>query len=173
MSRIMRCNRCGAEQEAELNFSFSKGGEVTGLDNWARVMVIHKSPQPEVMGRRDGFDLCEDCREILVEQFFKGAAVAPITQPLVQTILPHQPMTDCMLVWDPERGGFLCEHDDSERYHKLCRDQAQNCAEGVPPQDVQDAVERLVTDVNTAGYDPRSEERRVGKEVYSKGRYRG
>src|SRR3546814_8902282 len=80
MSRIMRCNRCGAEQEAELNFSFSKGGEVTGLDNWARVMVIHKSPQPEVMGRRDGFDLCEDCREILVEQFFKGAAVAPITR---------------------------------------------------------------------------------------------
>src|SRR3546814_2564059 len=61
-------------------------------------------------------------------------------------------MTDCMLVWDPERGGFLCEHDDSERYHKLCRDQAQNCAEGVPPQDVQDAVERLVTDVHTAGY---------------------
>src|SRR3546814_859163 len=127
MSRIMRCNRCGAEQEAELNFSFSKGGEVTVLDNWARVMVIHKSPQPEVMGRRDGFDLCEDCREILVEQFFKGAAVAPITQPLVQTILPHQPMTDCMLVWDPERGGLLCEPADRSEERRVGKECVSTC----------------------------------------------
>lgn len=141
MSRLARCNRCGAEQEV---LSVEKGEStaanlVAAMNNmrgWKALKVVGWG----LMKATQTYDLCQDCHEILVEQFLKGASVAPITQPLVQTILPHQPMTDCMLVWDPERGGFLCEHDDSERYHKLCRDQAQNAAEGVPPQDVQDVV---------------------------------
>lgn len=160
MSRLVRCNRCGAEGEIfgkEKTNNPVEGvlatlSRVSQLKGWRALEV---KPWTSGLGMTPPslvFDLCEDCQEILVEQFLKGAAVAPITQPLVQTILPHQPMTDCMLVWDPERGGFLCEHDDSERYHKLCRDQAQNCAEGVPPRDVQDAVSQMVEDVATAGY---------------------
>lgn len=153
MSRLARCNRCGAEQEIltpekNENAAANLLAAVNSMRGWKALKVVGWG----LMKTTKTYDLCEDCHEILVEQFLKGAAIAPITQPLVQTILPHQPMTDCMLVWDPERGGFLCEHDDSERYHKLCRDQAQNVAEGVPPQDVQDAVDRLVEDVEAAKY---------------------
>lgn len=154
MSRLARCNRCGAEHEimapekSQKNAAANLVATLNKMDGWKALTVtgwgLFKTSQT--------YDLCVDCVEIFVEQFLKGASVAPITQPLVQTILPHQPMTDCMLVWDPERGGFLCEHDDSERYHKLCRDQAQNAAEGVPPQDIQDAVDRMVEDVATAGH---------------------
>lgn len=143
MSRLIRCNRCGLEdeivQEPPSILGLMKAIRV--LPRWSRIIATKVATVTGTEGETEIFDLCEDCREILVEQFLKGAPVAPITQPLVQTILPHQPMTDCMLVWDPEGGAFMCEHDDSERYHKLCRDQAQNVAEGVPPQDVQDAVD--------------------------------
>ena len=81
-------------------------------------------------------DLCEDCTEILTEQFLTGAAIAPITQPLAQVILPHEPMTDCQLVWNPGKGRFLCYHEDPELYHALILDNAQNVAEGVPEQPI-------------------------------------
>lgn len=152
MSRLARCNRCGAEHEimapekSQKNAAANLVATLNKMDGWKALTVtgwgLFKTSQT--------YDLCVDCVEIFTEQFLKGASVAPITQPLVQTILPHQPMTDCMLVWDPERGGFLCEHDDSERYHKLCRDQAQNAAEGVPPQDIQDAVDRMAEDMYAA-----------------------
>lgn len=156
MSRLARCNRCGAEQEIltpekNQNTAANLVAALNKMNGWKAVSVVGWG----LFKASQTYDLCDDCHEILVEQFLKGAAVAPITQPLAQTVLPHQPMTDCMLVWDPERGGFLCEHDDSERYHKLCRDQAQNAAEGVPPQDVQDVVDaaaQLVDDVHTAGW---------------------
>src|SRR3546814_12322396 len=70
-------------------------------------------------------DLCEDCTEILTEQFLTGAAIAPITQPLAQVILPHEPMTDCQLVWNPGKGGFLCYHEDPELYPALILDNPQ------------------------------------------------
>ena len=96
-------------------------------EGWA-VMTLGPGPLPA------RYDLCEDCAEVLVEQFMVGAAVAPITQPAAQVVLPHDPMTDCQLVWNPGKGGFLCYHDDPELYHALIIDNAQNVAEGVPEQ---------------------------------------
>ena len=152
MSQLIRCNRCGTEEDVPQEKPSILGiRSVPRLSaRWNRVIITKVPTREGTEGKTDILDLCEDCREILEEQFLKGAAVAPITQPLVQTILPHQPMTDCMLVWDPERGNFLCEHDHPARYHKLCRDQAQNAAEGVPAQDVQDAVDRLAEDMSAA-----------------------
>lgn len=81
-------------------------------------------------------DLCEDCTEVLTEQFLVGARVEAITKPAGQNILPHDgiPYQDCLLAFDPELGRLVCEHDDPERFLKLQRDRVQNVAEGVPEQ---------------------------------------
>ena len=105
---------------------------------WSKVSVSQKAEQEGVMGRHHRVDLCEDCTEVLVEQFLKGASVAPITKPASQTLFPHDPMTDCQLVWNPGKGAFLCYHDDPELYHALILDNAQNVAEGVPERPVID-----------------------------------
>lgn len=153
MSRLARCNRCGAEQEIltpekNENAAANLVAAINNMRGWKALKVVGWG----LMKVTQTYDLCDDCHEILVEQFFKGAAIAPITQPLVQTILPHQPMTDCQLIWHPGKGRFLCYHEDAELYHALVRDQAQNVAEGVPPQDVQQAVGQMVSDMHTAGY---------------------
>lgn len=142
MSKLLRCNRCGQEQELreiakEDNSLVRMSQAITGvgeLRGWTQVKLTQFGfpLKPPTIG----FDLCEDCREIFAEQFMVGAAVAPITQPLAQVALPHQPMTDCQLVWNPGKGGFLCYHDDPELYHALIIDNAQNVAEGVPEKPV-------------------------------------
>lgn len=100
-------------------------------EGWA-VMTLGPGPLPA------RYDLCEDCAEVLVEQFMVGANVHAITQPPGMNILPHDnvPYQDCLLAFDPEAGGFVCEHDDPERFRKLCTDRAQNVAEGVPEKPV-------------------------------------
>lgn len=100
-------------------------------ENWS-IMTLGPGPLPA------RYDLCQDCTEVLVEQFMVGANVHAITQPPGQNILPHDnvPYQDCLLAFDPEVGGFVCEHDDPERFLKLQRDRAQNVAEGVPEQAV-------------------------------------
>lgn len=100
-------------------------------EGWA-VMTLGPGPLPS------RYDLCEDCAEVLVEQFMVGANVHAITQPPGMNILPHDnvPYQDCLLAFDPELGGFVCEHDDPERFRKLCTDRAQNVAEGVPERKI-------------------------------------
>lgn len=98
-------------------------------EGWA-VMTLGPGPLPA------RYDLCEDCAEVLVEQFMVGANVHAITQPPGMNVLPHDnvPYQDCLLAFDPDAGKFVCEHDDPERFLKLQRDRAQNVAEGVPEQ---------------------------------------
>lgn len=98
-------------------------------EGWA-VMTLGPGPLPA------RYDLCEDCAEVLVEQFMVGANVHAITQPPGMNVLPHDnvPYQDCLLAFDPDAGKFVCEHDDPERFRKLCTDRAQNVAEGVPEQ---------------------------------------
>lgn len=130
MSRLLRCNRCGQEHETPMPVPNILGFTTpVKAENWA-VMTLGPGPLPA------RYDLCEDCAEVLVEQFMVGAAVAPITQPMAQVVLPHDPMTDCQLVWNPGKGGFLCYHDDPELYQALIIDNAQNVAEGVPERKI-------------------------------------
>lgn len=130
MSRLLRCNRCGQERETPMPVPNILGIVApVKADDWA-IMTLGPGPLPA------RYDLCEDCTEVLVEQFLVGATVAPITQPAAQVVLPHDPMTDCQLVWNPGKGGFLCYHDDPELYHALIIDNAQNVAEGVPEKPV-------------------------------------
>lgn len=98
-------------------------------EGWA-VMTLGPGPLPA------RYDLCEDCAEVLVEQFMVGANVHAITQPPGMNVLPHDnvPYQDCLLAFDPDAGKFVCEHDDPERFLKLQRDRVQNVAEGVPEQ---------------------------------------
>lgn len=148
--RLIRCNRCGLEDETETPmpnplFGFTVGKRVP---NWTLLTVENDK------GSTDRLDLCEDCKEVLLLQFMAGAGVAPITQPEATAKFPHQPMTDCQLVWNPGKGGFLCYHDDPELYRALIIDNAQNVAEGVPPEKVDDVLQRKVVqmmdDLNTA-----------------------
>jgi hypothetical protein len=144
--RLIRCNRCGAEAETPMpkqNLLFGLMAPAK-IPSWSRVRVEETPAEEGVMGRGETADLCEDCVEVFLLQFMKGAAIAPITQPLAQVAFPHQLMTDCQLVWNPGKGGLLCYHDDPELYHALILDNAQNVAEGVPEQpvsvDVSDAI---------------------------------
>jgi hypothetical protein len=104
------------------------------MKGWTQVKLVKFGfpLQPPVTS----VDLCEDCREVFSEQFMKGASVHAITMPPGQNVLPHDnvPYQDCLLAFDPEKGGFICEHDDPERFLKLQTDRAQNVAEGVPEQ---------------------------------------
>lgn len=130
MSRLLRCNRCGLERETPMPAPNILGFvQPVKAEGWA-IMTLGPGPLPA------RYDLCEDCTEVLVEQFLMGATVAPITQPLNQVILPHDPMTDCQLIWNPGKGSFLCYHDDPELYQALIIDNAQNVAEGVPEKPV-------------------------------------
>ena len=107
---------------------------MAAMKGWTQVKLVKFGfpLQPPVTS----VDLCEDCREVFSEQFMKGANVHAITMPPGQNVLPHDnvPYQDCLLAFDPEKGGFICEHDDPERFLKLQRDRAQNVAEGVPEQ---------------------------------------
>lgn len=174
MSRLLRCNRCGQEHETSMPVP-----NILGLtapmqaENWA-VMTLGPGPLPA------RYDLCEDCVGVLVEQFMVGAAVHAITKPPGQNVLPHDnvPFQDCLLAFDPEKGGFICEHDDPERFLWLQRNRAQNVAEGVPERKIcsecgcvahrefgpcsstgcqcmvglTEKIDQVVADVKTAGY---------------------
>lgn len=122
------------------------------IPSWSRIKVEETPAQEGVMGRGETADLCEDCREVFVEQFMKGAAIAAITQPAGKVALPHEDTLyqDCLLAFDPERGGLICEHDDPERFLRLQRDRVQNVAEGVP--EIQAKIDQVVQDVQTTGY---------------------
>lgn len=141
MSRLVRCNRCGTEGDVTLKPSgvavvdaMAAFAGVSKFNKWTSMVL---SPLAGMVKTRTlQADLCEDCTEVLVEQFLVGGAVAPITQPLTQVVLPHEPMTDCQLVWNPGKGRFLCYHEDPELYHALILDNAQNVAEGVPEKPV-------------------------------------
>ncbi len=139
--RLIRCNRCGVEAETpmpERNVLFGLVAPAK-IPAWSRVIVEETPAKENVMGRHVKADMCEDCREVFVEQFMKGAKVEAITQTVGQNPFPHDDILyqDCLLAFDPERGRLICEHDDPARFHKLCRDRAQNVAEGVPEQKVE------------------------------------
>ncbi|QEQ93622.1 hypothetical protein SEA_ZUKO_44 [Streptomyces phage Zuko] len=188
MSKLLRCNRCGQEQEIRevvqednpLTRMATAMSAVSELKSWTflRLTTMGFPLKPPVKS----FDLCEDCREVFTEQFMVGAEVAAITQPPGQHKMPHDDILyqDCLLAFDPERGGLICEHDDPERFLWLQRNRAQNVAEGVPEQEavptigdwanairdpehplrptleenrqkLQSRVEQMVEDVATAG----------------------
>lgn len=142
--KLLRCNRCGQEQEIQqvaaedspLSKMASTMNGMAAMKGWTQVKLVKFGfpLQPPVTS----VDLCEDCREVFSEQFMKGASVHAITMPPGQNVLPHDnvPFQDCLLAFDPEKGGFICEHDDPERFLKLQADRAQNVAEGVPEQAV-------------------------------------
>lgn len=141
MSRLVRCNRCGTEGDVTLKPSgvavVDAMAAFSGMSKFGKWSSLVLSPLAGMVKTRTlQADLCEDCTEILVEQFLVGGAVAPITQPLTQVVLPHEPMTDCQLVWNPGKGRFLCYHEDPELYHALILDNAQNVAEGVPERKI-------------------------------------
>lgn len=128
MSRVTRCNRCAAEvitdppvrtfgQAPDLRSSLLEFGRA--LSGWRSVNMMGWPMAENVQPAAETFDLCEDCVEVFLLQFMKGARIEAITQPADQTDLPHQPQLDCLLAFDPERGGFICEHDDPERYGQL------------------------------------------------------
>lgn len=157
--RLTRCNRCGAEQEltqiqAEDNAVVRMTQALGGMKNLAGWAQLKLSPFGILKPPVQTFDLCEDCVEIFHLQFLTGARIEAITKPAEQTTLPHenQLYQDCLLAFDPERGGLICEHDDPERFLKLQTDRVQNVAEGVPEQPIQEAVRQLVSDVHTAAY---------------------
>lgn len=140
--KLLRCNRCGQEQEIQqvaaedspLSKMASTMNGMAAMKGWTQVKLVKFGfpLQPPVTS----VDLCEDCREVFSEQFMKGANVHAITMPPGQNVLPHDnvPFQDCLLAFDPDKGGFICEHDDPERFLKLQRDRVQNVAEGVPEQ---------------------------------------
>lgn len=144
MSKLLRCNRCGQEQELreiarEDNAIARTMGALSGMTEmrgWTQVKLgaFGFPVKPPVVH----FDLCEDCHGVLVEQFMKGAKVEAITQPPGMNQLPHDnvPYQDCLLAFDPDQGRFVCEHDDPERFLWLQRNRAQNVAEGVPERKV-------------------------------------
>lgn len=149
MSRLVRCNRCGAEGDVTLKPSgvavVDAMAAFAGMSKFTKWTSMVLSPLAGMVKVKTvAADLCEDCTEILVEQFLTGAAIAPITQPLTQVVLPHDPMTDCQLVWAPGKGRFLCYHEDPELYHALIIDNAQNVAEGVPEQPVRKICSRCL-----------------------------
>lgn len=148
MSSWLRCNRCGEEVDVSAVTGDSSGNPFERVNSALANAKVLKAWTKIVLARMAGaypagkpssmsLDLCEDCRGVFLEQFMKGASVAPITQPLSQVVLPHQPMTDCQLVWNPANGRFLCYHEDPELYHSLILDNAQNAAEGVPEKPVE------------------------------------
>jgi len=149
MSKIHRCNRCAAEVTLpDLKSGNNSGsqvlsvlGTVSALKGWAEIQLVRRGalfqPATKVL------DLCGDCVEILLEQFMVGAAVAPITTPLERTVLPHPPMLDCQLIWNPGKGRLLCRHDDPELFDSLVVDQDKITS------DIQDAVHRMAKDVET------------------------
>jgi hypothetical protein len=157
MSKLLRCNRCGQEQELreiarEDNAITRTMGALSGMTEmrgWTQVKLgaFGFPVKPPVIH----FDLCEDCHGVLVEQFMKGAKVEAITQPPGMNQLPHDnvPYQDCLLAFDPDQGRFVCEHDDPERFLWLQRNRAQNVAEGVP--ELQAQIGQLAEDVATAG----------------------
>lgn len=167
MSSWIRCNRCGTEVDVSamagspesVNPLVKTLGVLSGiksLSKWTRVDVAMASGSyiASVKPAPVRFDLCEDCREVLLEQFMVGAEVAAITQPSGRNPLPHdnQPYQDCLLAFDPSKGRFICEHDDPERFLKLQRDRAQNVAEGVPEQPVkitQDQIRQMDAEPGT------------------------
>lgn len=104
------------------------------MKGWRFVSVASLPQAENTQGISERFDLCEDCVEVLLRQFMVGAEIAAITQPPGRNPLPHDDILyqDCLLAFDPERGGLICEHDDPARFQKLCVDRAQNVAEGVP-----------------------------------------
>ena len=89
---------------------------------WSKLQVVHSSVADSLAGEPDGFDLCEDCREVFLLQFMTGARIEAITKPAEQTHLPHAPMNDCMLVWNPHTAGFVCNHEDPILYQELVKD---------------------------------------------------
>lgn len=162
MSRLVRCNRCGTEGDVTLKPSgvavVDAMAAFSGMSKFGKWSSLVLSPLAGMVKTRTlQADLCEDCTGVLVEQFLVGGAVAPITQPLTQVVLPHEPMTDCQLVWNPGKGRFLCYHEDPELYHALILDNAQNVAEGVPEKPVaeiplMERARQLSDDVAMAGY---------------------
>lgn len=162
MSRLVRCNRCGTEGDVTLKPSgvavVDAMAAFAGVSKFTKWTSMVLSPLAGMVKLKSvTADLCEDCTEVLVEQFLVGGAVAPITQPLTQVVLPHEPMTDCQLVWNPGKGRFLCYHEDPELYHALILDNAQNVAEGVPEKPVTETslmerARQLSDDVAMAGY---------------------
>lgn len=186
MSKLLRCNRCGQDQELREVIGEDNGlvkmtsamGAAADLKGWAQIKVAAFGfpLKPPVKS----FDLCPDCREVFLLQFMEAAEVAAITQPPGQNVLPHDnvPFQDCLLAFDPEKGGFICEHDDPERFLWLQRNRAQNVAEGVPERKIcsecgcvahrefgpcsstgcqcmvglTEKIDQVVADVKTAGY---------------------
>lgn len=156
--KLIRCNRCGDEMEVTQDAGL--GGLMKAMTmfgearRWSRIQLAKPSGQEGVMGDLRVFDLCEDCREIFLLQFMTGAEIAAITKRADQTPLPHNPMTDCQLVFDPSAGRFVCYHDDPERFHKLTTDVLQDVVEGVPAKEIaeiQRDVRQMADDVETAG----------------------
>lgn len=164
MSRILRCGRCKNETEilsppAEedkdnpiARMATAMGG-MSKLRGWG-VLKLGKWGTP-LKPPTQVHDLCEDCVGVFLEQFMKGARIEAITMPPGQNTLPHDnvPYQDCLLAFDPDKGGFICEHDDPERFLWLQRNRIQNVAEGVPEKKV-DLVERIAqvtNDVAIAG----------------------
>jgi hypothetical protein len=124
--KLVRCNRCGAEREilsdkglANKYRAWAQAGVVA---KWSKIQEFRPADQEGVEDTVRTFDLCEDCREVFLLQFMTGAGVAPITKPAHQTPLPHDPMQDCALAFDPETGAFVCFHDNPERFRHLTRE---------------------------------------------------
>lgn len=158
--KILRCNRCKAEaalpettgDENPMAKAAMTIGFLSSLRGWSIIKVNRigmMKPPAKVL------DLCEDCVEVLLEQFMVGASVAPITTPLDQTLLPHAPMLDCQFIWNPGAGRLICRHDDPELFDALVVDQ-DNAVEGAGDltcdqvNEIQDAVQRMKEDVDTA-----------------------
>jgi len=160
--KLLRCNRCKAEVDlpemakgdAPLTQTMRAMAGWSKMKGWAHLKVERLGslikPPTQMM------DLCEDCLEVLLEQFLVGAPVAPITTPQEQTALPHQPMLDCQLVWNPGKGQLLCRHDDPELFDALVVDAGAmaDSSEGVTcdqVHEIQQAVQQMKDDVDTAG----------------------
>ncbi len=141
--RLIRCNRCGVEHETPMPAPHQVFPLVSpvAMPAWSKVIIAQTPSVEGARGPSERYDLCEDCREVFLLQFMVGATVAPITKAAALTPLPHDPMTDCQLVWNPGKGELLCYHDDPELYHALILDNAQNvvdktgwvtCTHGIP-----------------------------------------
>jgi hypothetical protein len=148
--KLLRCNRCKAEVAMPEPLSNNSPMALMGKTmeilsktrGWAHLRVERRgaliSPPVEIL------DLCEDCVEVLVEQFMVGAEVAPITTPQDQTPLPHAPMLDCQLIWNPGTGSLICRHDDPELFDSLVVDQDRTVS------DLQETIRETSEDMATA-----------------------
>lgn len=163
MSRITRCNRCGAEAEIKAGDKSFRGNTTTPQDvirriasgmgdlkAWRSVSIVGFPQVENVRPDEERYDLCEDCVEVFLLQFMKGAEVAAVTKPAHMTALPHDPYQDCLLAWDPRAGGFICEHDDPARFKTLYTDRIQNVAEGVP--ELQAKIGEVAEEMHTSGW---------------------